>query len=425
MKIIIEVLNALSDKISNKQNQYYFDNPVKEEVVEFLEYKYNIELPKSYKSFLLKHNGGFVCRKSLEKVLSQPNGFETARWNSLEIFGTREIIQHYEKLRDQNWKLDWDWKGVYPIIPMGLTDANELLVFINPLDSEDESPVFDAFHEDPTNDWGIISENFTEFLSTFISVDGAMSTIASNSLKTARDFLPECGWKSTHEDSNDLNEVKLYFEKMIEYFPDEGKYIAELANTNRLMGDLETALKNIDLALKMNSYIYFGEYYKSMILADLEQPEAALEYINLAISKHENSSFFKLKRAELNTRSCSFEAAEKELNEIIEVNPEDAYTYYLRGKMYLKKEQFQQALDDLLRSDKLEPGSLLYLTNIAITFHKMKDFRKAIEFSSRVIKSDPDNLEMFMIRENCYRSTGQIDKADDDADTYVEIVNSG
>ena len=68
--------------------------------------------------------------------------------------------------------------------------------------------------------------------------------------------MPESGWKSTHEDSEDLNEVKIYFEWMIDYFPDEGKYYAELANTLRQMGQYKKALEYIEQALKMDPLIW-------------------------------------------------------------------------------------------------------------------------------------------------------------------------
>jgi len=181
------VLQRLKTKISQMPDNCHFSPAASEEEIKNLESVLSIDLPHSYRTFLKNFNGGFICSESIAKFIKKRNDFETAAWNSLFIFGTTEIQEEYSKLRDMNWKLFSDLKEVYPFIPFCRTEIQEKLVFVLPLNENSESPVFDAFHEDPYSDWGILYNNFEEFLESYI--DGSIKTIASAKAKTAIDFV--------------------------------------------------------------------------------------------------------------------------------------------------------------------------------------------------------------------------------------------
>ena len=185
------ILQRLKAKISQMPDNCHFSPATSEEEIKNLETVLSINLPYSYRTFLKNFNGGFICSESIAKFIKKRNDLETAAWNSLFIFGTTEIYEEYAKLRDMNWKLFSDRKEVYPFIPFCSTEIQEKLVFVLPLDENFESPVFDAFHEDPYSDWGILYNNFEDFLESYI--DGSVKTIASAKAKTAIDFLPQSG----------------------------------------------------------------------------------------------------------------------------------------------------------------------------------------------------------------------------------------
>ena len=181
------ILQRLKIKISQMPDNCHFSSAASEEDIKNLETVLNINLPHSYRTFLKNFNGGFICSESLARFIKKRNDLETAAWNSIFIFGTTEIREEYARLRDMNWKLFSDWKEVYPFIPFCSTEIQEKLVFVLPLDENSESPVFDAFHEDPYSDWGILYDNFEDFLESYI--DGSIKTIASAKAKTAIDFV--------------------------------------------------------------------------------------------------------------------------------------------------------------------------------------------------------------------------------------------
>ncbi len=417
-----EVLNRLEVKINADPEHCFFNNPASEDELNNIEYMYNIELPKSYKQFLLKYNGGFICNEALKKIMLEPGGKETVIWNSLVLYGTAELEKHYEDLSDKNWKLDRNWKGVYPFIPLASTSINELLIFVNPLTNENESPVFDAFHEDFPTGWGLLYDSFTEFLSAYTRFDGMISTIASDCLQTADDFMPESNWKSTHQNSDDLIEVKEYYIWMIEKFPDEVENYCELADTLNQMGNYNEALQTIESALEKDPRYSWVYYYKSKILDNLKQTEAAIDSINQAINLNKNSVMFKIKRAEFHAKSGNYKAAENDFAEALSENPDDAYIYYSRGKTYFERKLFQDALADLQKAVEIEPGSTLYLFQIAIIQQEIKDYKAAIEYCNKIIDLEPDFINAFMIRENCYRKLGEFAEADADCNKINALL---
>ncbi len=194
-----QLLTELAGKVQSDPEKNIFAPPASAEDIKKIELITGIELPHSCQKFLHKFNGGFICPEYFRFGIAKESDLETARWNSLYIFSLEEMYQKYSELQSRKWKLSSDWQGVYPIIPVARAENNELLVIINPLQGG-ESPVFDAFHEDPVCDWGIIARDFTEFLSRYLASDGMLNTIGYDSSQTAADFLPPSGWKSLPEE---------------------------------------------------------------------------------------------------------------------------------------------------------------------------------------------------------------------------------
>jgi len=185
---ITKILSKLQEMIDSENYNCHFGNPAQQEAIQSAEKCLEITLPASYKEFLLQYDGGFICDDVLEGIIKRDKSLETAKWNNCYIFGIQELISEYIDLHDKNWKL-FDWEGVYPIVPFARNQTHDLVVFIMPLDDSHESPVFDAFHEDPAKSWGIITGNFSDFLGKYLDTHGQMNCISSSSEKSSGDFF--------------------------------------------------------------------------------------------------------------------------------------------------------------------------------------------------------------------------------------------
>ncbi len=181
------ILRELENRCDSHPDKFIFNEPAGVmELIDF-EVEYDLKLPLSFIIFLEEFNGGFISLLGGER---SSRDLETARWNSNHIFSLDEIAEEYEKLSDINWKLAWDFKGVYPFIPFCHTSTGELLVFVNSANEKRISPVFDANHEEFPCDWGSLYSDFSEFMIEYVNNNGIVKTISYDE-PTAEQYLSE------------------------------------------------------------------------------------------------------------------------------------------------------------------------------------------------------------------------------------------
>ncbi len=181
---LLEVINRIEAYTDEKPDKFFFNEGAYAEDILDFEAEHNILLPYSYKVFLNRINGGFISQ------ISVPNSvqLETAPWNSINLFSLSEIEEEYSDLSLRRWKFYGPATQVYPFIPFGRTAIGELLIFVNPLNENNECPVFDAFHEEPPANWGSLYSDFSLFLDDYVRNDGHIKTISYNH-PTVMDYL--------------------------------------------------------------------------------------------------------------------------------------------------------------------------------------------------------------------------------------------
>lgn len=187
---IEKTIELLHQKVEEfPDNCYLNDFAPTMDIVDF-EVDLGIKLPLSYIIFLENYNGGFICGNYQSKMIKEHGDFEGARWNSVTLLSLDEIREIYENKSSMNWKLFDKKFDVYPFIPFCRTSIGELLVFANPLNKDRESPVFDAFHEEFPNDWGMLFNDFSELLKVYIENNGNIPT-TSYKKPTAIEFVQQ------------------------------------------------------------------------------------------------------------------------------------------------------------------------------------------------------------------------------------------
>ena len=181
-------IDLLDEKVKTIPDNCFFNECAQTmDIIDF-EADLGIELPLSYIIFLENYNGGFMCGKSQAQMIKEDGNYEDTKWNSVTFFGLDEIREIYEDKSQMNWKLFDKKYDVYPFIPFCRTAIGELLIFANPLSEDRESPVFDAFHEEFPNDWGLLFNNFTELFEVYVNNNGNIPT-TSYKKPTAKEFV--------------------------------------------------------------------------------------------------------------------------------------------------------------------------------------------------------------------------------------------
>jgi len=175
--------HTIIDKIETLKAEFpervRFNDPVKGSKVDAFEKKYDLQLPYYYKEFIKRYNGGYICDEGLTDTDNA-----TAAWNSNHIFSLEELEEKYENLDSRRWKMS-EFLGYYPFLPMCQTDMQEVLVFVCPIMPLVESPVFDAHHEEPAKCWGLLYEDFEDFMEAYLETMGHPNTIANSEYPSA------------------------------------------------------------------------------------------------------------------------------------------------------------------------------------------------------------------------------------------------
>lgn len=167
-------LLLLSAKIVALGDRAFFNPPATKADIKDVEERLNITFPASVREFYLAFNGGFFADLSwspdelkdarLNGLVGQPHRLEDIQWNSNNIMPLEDIKSGFGSR--------------YPdCVPIIHTHTQEFLAFVNPL-KDDESPIYDAFHEYPPHEWGVLYNNFEELLTDYIDKEGIIKTFA-------------------------------------------------------------------------------------------------------------------------------------------------------------------------------------------------------------------------------------------------------
>lgn len=394
--------------------RYLFSPGIGEEDIIRIEKITGLKLPNSYRIFLTHYNGGYILPNTVSgKCLSQEQ-LEDYRWNSLVIFSLEELYQKYQNLSEQKWKLGYDWEGVYPIIPCCHTRDQEILIFIQPLDSSNESPVFDAFHEDFPSSWGQLYPDFSTFLEEFLDSDGNLSTIASGDEPSVSSLLPDKAWKAIPEDDLNYRDLLSFYQDKLRLKPDDVYTLQELAEAYRLQHDLASARFYLNKAVKISPENAILLYTESKLQADEKNYSEALRTIEKAIDLMPDVSLYYLARAEYFTALKDTRAALESYNLALEKDPSFSYALYCRGKLQKQLHNLPKALRDLENAVLCEPGCSLYLTLLAEIQLKLERVPEALKSCDIAIENDPDYVNPYIIRERIYRLMGRYNEAESD-----------
>ena len=90
----------------------------------------------------------------------------------------------------------------------------------------------------------------------------------------------------------------------------------------------------------------------------------------------------------------------------IELNPDNATAYSIRGTIYYRLNDFNSAVADFNKAISLNSGDYRNFYNRGLTHVKLNDFRKAIEDFSGAIQLNPNDADSYYNRAVCRQRLG-------------------
>ncbi|MBK9358900.1 MAG: tetratricopeptide repeat protein [Bacteroidales bacterium] len=130
-----------------------------------------------------------------------------------------------------------------------------------------------------------------------------------------------------------------------------------------------------------------------------------------AIVKNPDKSGPYLSRARYYLRKDQFNEALQDVNKAITVDEKNAEVYITLSDVYLYSGKTQRALDALKKAGTLEPKLARIDVKTAKLYLTMSDYKQTFNFLRSALKKDPDNAEAFFISGLANEEMGDTTKA--------------
>ncbi len=334
----------------------HFGHPAKKEKIIRFEKKFGVNLPKSHKKFLLKYNGGMMLHDYQSEFLQTQADFEMYKGDAVYLLSIEEITEKYADLQSRSWKVYDENIRPYPFIPFCSLPNSELLIFVHGERSGDESPVFDAFHEEFPTTWGMVALDFTSFLKTYLEKLGHPDTLGDDDPGVADDYLDRLKGEDDKETPQEIlrrTEDELANNQLTENF-DKAFAHYERAVAHKDLGDYSEAYLAITRAVELEPKDPFYYFFRGEILTDAEQHRAALIDYDVAVKLKPDDTLYLCCRATSLYHLNKLKPSIDDCNRAIELDFTCTLAYMIRKQIYEAMGMEDKAEKDQMIIDNLE-----------------------------------------------------------------------
>lgn len=118
-----------------------------------------------------------------------------------------------------------------------------------------------------------------------------------------------------------------------------------------------------------------------------------------------------------------YESALESLTHAIELDPELAEAYVLRGSVYEFMEDHEQAIADFEKAIELKPEESSYVGTLALIYWTQGDLETALDIADQAIELDPEEEEFYNNRALIRATDGDFEGALDDMEELEEFAD--
>ena len=191
-----------------------------------------------------------------------------------------------------------------------------------------------------------------------------------------------------------LDMVVEELEKLVEFMPDNTRYLAMLAEAYRKVKRDKDAYP-IYLKIKEiepeNQYINVSlmDYYQSMGELDKAFEEFIAAIKNKNLDYETKAQIYDIWFQKQDEKNVS-EDAETAGKAFIETHPDKSIGYYIIGTVFYNNDDFEQAKDYYLQSLERDKNNFITLYQISLCFIELKDFQSVVEYTEKAISLYPE-----------------------------------
>jgi hypothetical protein len=304
-----------------------------------------VQLPETYKKFLLKYNGGMVVYDYQDEFIQTQADFEIFKKESVYILSIEEIAEKYTTMVSLAVQRG-NQIHPYPFIPFCTLPHGRFLLFINLHEYQQESPVFIGSHNKSEKFWNKVSVDFPDFLESYIDKNGHPEFADEDLNENAYHFFQKHGnKKDVRKNTNPLSELSVserahyYYEQALQFNKQDKFYESWELISKAINEEPE------------NTFYYF---FRAEILNSTKQFRAALIDYDVALQFEPGNSFYWCCRAEVLTQLNLLEQGLNDCTRALQIDEKSTLAYFLRKQIYLKMGETELASKDQKSIDELE-----------------------------------------------------------------------
>lgn len=340
-------IKSLEEKVWQGTPKYNFNIRLDIEEIETFEKAYGIVLAESYKMFLERFNGGMITEFESSYYIDmtewEPDG---PKWSSNYLYELEKIHDEYRDLKLDNILLDQNFKGIYPIIPIGKTANQELIFQLSQKGQQKESPVFVSFDNSNLGKSEQIATDFNRFLGAYIQHNGFPPLAANSNNPLCIDYIKENRILNIASQEESYEEILIRNSALMILFPDDGWNYLERGNAHLDNGQRKLALADFNKAIELDTEEAFFYYCRGDLILKYGSPRKSLIDLDTAVKLRPNdylyltgraAAFYKLRKLDKSLADC---------NTVLQKNGNYKLALYVRVKIYKDMGENEKAIAD-------------------------------------------------------------------------------
>jgi len=349
-------IKVFDEKVRQGTPKYNFNYyNFTDEKADTFEIAHGIVLPKSYKQFLKKYNGGMITRwKWTSYVDMTEYEMEHPTRDSYMIFGYDDVVDNYTSLKLDNWMMPKNFNGNYPIIPICKIPElkGEYLFVFSEKELDRESPVFAFLGGSEKKSCFQIADNFNDFLGLLIEYDG-FPPIPKATKKTCHSFIEQNRIIETASAKETDEKIIIRNSALIELNPNRAWLYCDrgVAYWNQKKNKL--ALIDINKAIELDSNKPFFYFHRGMIISDYASKRKALIDFDIAVKLDSYNKLFLWARATCFYNLGKYKKALDDCNKVLEIDSNYLMALKTRIMVYVALGDSKKAEADIMLLDKI------------------------------------------------------------------------
>ncbi|PKR81429.1 hypothetical protein CW751_05075 [Brumimicrobium salinarum] len=219
---------------------------------------------------------------------------------------------------------------------------------------------------------------------------------------------------------SDIERAQKHYKYILSLSPNNPKTLVDLANTFALTGDMKTAIKYINDALRIDERYRDGYVLKGSIYKTLDKKKLALSSYQTAVQLDPDFFMGHLNTGWLLTDMEDHKLALEYYENATDLKPNNLNAIYGVAKSLQDLEKYDEALIHYRKLEKLKPAfHITYFNEGYIKHHYQKQLDSATFFYSKALDYNPEYVPAWYQIGKVYEAQGRKTEA---ANAYSEAV---